>query len=88
MKTNIHASESRFRMATQTLAPASMASETTLPEYALHVTGAARLVLVINLSSFVAKETADEFRHLRGSEAFARWSALRPFHASAPCPPP
>ncbi len=82
MKTNIHASESLRRMMTQTRTPAHVAPETTLPEYALHVTGAVRLVLVINLSSFVAKETADDFRHLRGSEAFAE--ALRGLHPHAP----
>ena len=82
MKTNIHASESLRRMLTQTRTPAHVAPETTLPEYALHVTGAVRLVLVINLSSFVAKETADDFRHLRGSEAFAE--ALRGLHPHAP----
>jgi hypothetical protein len=69
-------------MATQTLVPARPASETNLPEYALRATGAARLVLVINLSSFVAKESADAFRHLRGSEAFAE--ALRVLHPHAP----
>ena len=62
--------------------PARAAADTTLPEYALRVTGAARLVLVINLSSFVTKETADAFRHLRGSEAFAE--ALRTLHPHAP----
>src|SRR5262245_10775114 len=82
MKTNIHASESRFPMATQTLVPAPTASDTTLPEYALRVTGAVRLMLVINLSSFVTKETADDFRHLRGSEAFAE--ALRSLRPRAP----
>src|ERR671932_323026 len=56
--------------------------DTTLPEYALRVTGAARLVLVINLSSFVTAETADDFRHLRGSEAFAE--ALRGLRPQAP----
>src|SRR5690349_3012779 len=69
-------------MATQTLLSARATSDTILPEYALRVTGAARLVLVINLSSFVAKETTDEFRHLRGSEAFAE--ALRGLHPRAP----
>jgi hypothetical protein len=82
MKTNIHASESLRRMMTQTRSPAHVAPETALPEYALRVTGAVRLVLVINLSSFVAKETADDFRHLRGSEAFAE--ALRALHPHAP----
>jgi hypothetical protein len=64
------------------LVPARSAPEMTLPEYALRATGAARLVLVINLSSFVAKETADDFRHLRGSEAFAE--ALRTLRPHAP----
>ena len=53
-----------------------------LPEAALHVTGAARLVLVINLGSFVVAPDADAFRHLRGSEAFA--AALRKLRPSAP----
>ena len=52
------------------------------PENALRVTGAARLVLVINLGSFVREDDADAFRHLRGSEAFA--SALRTLHPTAP----
>src|SRR4029453_16140467 len=82
MQTNIHSSESQFRMATQIVAPVRTAPETGLPEYALRATGAARLVLVINLSSFVAKETADDFRHLRGSEAFAE--ALRTLRPHAP----
>jgi hypothetical protein len=82
MKTNIHASESLSTMASHTMLPTHSIPETILPEYALRVTGAVRLVLVINLSSFVAKETADEFRHLRGSEAFAE--ALRGLHPQAP----
>jgi hypothetical protein len=53
-----------------------------LPEAALRVTGAARLVLVINLGSFVVASDADAFRHLRGSEAFA--AALRKLRPSAP----
>jgi hypothetical protein len=53
-----------------------------LPEAALRVSGAARLVLVINLGSFVVAPDADAFRHLRGSEAFA--SALRKLRPSAP----
>jgi hypothetical protein len=53
-----------------------------LPEAELHVTGAARLVLVINLGSFVVAPDADAFRHLRGSEAFA--AALRKLRPSAP----
>jgi hypothetical protein len=58
------------------------AQDTSLPEYALQATGAARLVLVINLSSFVAAPDADTFRHMRGSEAFA--AALRKLHPQAP----
>ena len=57
-----------------TLSPHA-APDAALPEYALRVTGTVRLVLVINLSSFVAEPDADAFRHLRGSEAFA--AALR-----------
>jgi hypothetical protein len=53
-----------------------------LPEEALRVSGAARLVLVINLGSFVAAPDADVFRHLRGSEAFA--AALRKLRPAAP----
>jgi hypothetical protein len=82
MKTNIHASESRLRMAMPTFVPIHLTPEAALPEYALRVTGAVRMVLVINLSSFVAPETADDFRHLRGSEAFAE--ALRALHPQAP----
>jgi hypothetical protein len=46
------------------------------------VTGAARLVLVINLGSFVVPPDADAFRHQRGSEAFA--AALRKLRPAAP----
>ncbi len=53
-----------------------------LPEAALRVTGTARLVLVINLGSFVVAPDADVFRHLRGSEMFA--AALRKLRPSAP----
>ncbi|MEO7913092.1 MAG: hypothetical protein ABIV47_25870 [Roseiflexaceae bacterium] len=53
-----------------------------LPEAALRVTGTARLVLVINLGSFVVESDADAFRHLRGSEMFA--TALRNLRPSAP----
>ncbi len=53
-----------------------------LPEAALRVSGAARLVLVINLGSFVVAPDADTFRHLRGSEAFA--AALRKLRPRAP----
>ena len=67
-------------MATQTTT--SFRAKAILPEEALRVTGAARLVLVINLGSFVAAPDADAFRHLRGSEAFA--DALRALHPSAP----
>src|SRR5689334_16117313 len=74
--------ESWRTMITQTLSPARAHPDALLPDYALRVTGAARLVLVINLSSFVASETADEFRHLRGSEAFA--AALRGLRPRAP----
>jgi hypothetical protein len=57
-------------------------SAPTLPEAALRMSGAARLVLVINLGSFVAEPDADAFRHMRGSEAFA--AALRKLRPSAP----
>jgi hypothetical protein len=53
-----------------------------LPEAMLRVTGSARLVLVINLGSFVVASDADLFRHLRGSETFA--AALRKLRPSAP----
>jgi len=71
----IFTSESLRRMATlsTTALPAKAAPE--LPEAALRVTGMARLVLVINLGSFVVAADADAFRHLRGSEPFA--AALR-----------
>lgn len=58
------------------------APDATLPEYALRATGAMRLVLVINLSSFVDPASADSFRHVRGSEPFA--AALRTLHPQAP----
>jgi hypothetical protein len=66
------------------LSTTSLPTTTTpvLPEAALHVTGAARLVLVINLGSFVVAPDADVFRHLRGSEEFA--AALRKLRPSAP----
>src|SRR6476469_1653542 len=57
-------------------------SSPVLPEAELRVTGAARLVLVINLGSFVVESDADAFRHLRGSEPFA--AALRKLRPSAP----
>jgi len=63
-----------------TALPAKAAPE--LPEAALRVTGTARLVLVINLGSFVVAADADAFRHLRGSEPFA--AALRKLRPSAP----
>jgi hypothetical protein len=85
MKANIHVtksvSESRKPMAAPILTPAQTRPEA-LPERALHATGAARLVLVINLSTFVAPESVDDFRHLRGSEAFAE--ALRNLRPHAP----
>src|SRR6266545_2560676 len=68
-------------MATGT-STAYQSSTAALPEQALRVTGAARLVLVINLGSFVADADADAFRHLRGSEAFA--AALRALRPTAP----
>ena len=81
-----------MRATTQAKAPSSMtsapattyaaATPARLPEEALRATGAARLVLVINLGSFVAPADADAFRHLRGSEAFA--AALRTLRPSAP----
>lgn len=67
-------------MAAPTPGPGSAPAD--LPELALRVTGTIRLVLVINLSSFVAPETLDDFRHLRGSEAFAE--ALRRLHPKSP----
>jgi hypothetical protein len=69
-------------MATDTLVPDHGLPETTQPEHTLRATGAIRLALVINLSSFVDRETADDFRHLRGSEAFAE--ALRNLHPHPP----
>jgi hypothetical protein len=69
-------------MATHATTSYHAATTATLPEEALRVTGAARLVLVINLGSFVAAPDADAFRHLRGSEAFA--AALRRQRPTAP----
>src|SRR5262249_11320413 len=69
-------------MATRATPSYRAAPDIDLPENALRVTGAARLVLVINLGSFVREDDADAFRHLRGSEAFA--SALRALHPTAP----
>ncbi|HEU5103207.1 MAG TPA: hypothetical protein VFU22_29505 [Roseiflexaceae bacterium] len=69
-------------MAALSTTSAHTLSAPALPEQALHVTGAARLVLVINLGSFVIASDADAFRHLRGSEAFAE--ALRKLRPSAP----
>ena len=54
-----------------------------LPEEALHVTGSARLVLVINLGSFVDEANADTFRHLRGSEARRHVREEVPFYTGA-----
>jgi hypothetical protein len=62
-----------------------VAEDHMLPEHALRVTGAARLLLVINLGSFVAEEDADAFRHLRGSESFA--AALRELRPQPPFGP-
>src|SRR5215216_1601752 len=67
-------------MLTTTSQPAT--AKPVLPEAALHVSGAARLVLVVNLGSFVVATDADVFRHLRGSEMFA--AALRKLRPSAP----
>lgn len=61
------------------------APDTVLPEYRLRVTGAVRLVLVINLSRFVDAPDAELFRHMRGSEAFA--AALRKLRPHAPFGP-
>ena len=69
-------------MATGTRTTYRPAEAARLPEDALRVTGSARLVLVINLSSFVEDADADTFRHLRGSEAFA--AALRALQPAAP----
>jgi hypothetical protein len=69
-------------MATLSTTSFPATSTLVLPEAALHVTGAARLVLVINLGSFVVAPDADVFRHLRGSEPFA--AALRKLRPSAP----
>lgn len=52
------------------------------PERAIHVTGSVRLVLVINLGSFVEPADAELFRHWRGSEAYAE--AVRGLHPHAP----
>src|SRR3954451_18150371 len=67
-------------MLTTTSQPAT--AKPVLPEAALHVSGAARLVLVVNLGSFVVASDADAFRHLRGTEMFA--AALRKLRPSAP----
>jgi hypothetical protein len=69
-------------MATRAPKTYHAATESALAEAALRVSGAARLVLVINLGGFVAAPDADAFRHLRGSEVFA--DALRALHPSAP----
>ena len=78
----IFTTESLRRMATLSTTSLPARSTPVLPEAALHVTGAARLVLVINLGSFVVASDADAFRHLRGSEPFA--AALRKLRLSAP----
>jgi hypothetical protein len=78
----IPTSESRRRMTMVRITSLPTASVPMLPEAALHMSGAARLVLVINLGSFVAEQDADAFRHLRGSEAFA--AMLRKLPPSAP----
>jgi hypothetical protein len=69
-------------MLTQHNAPFSSTDEPPAPEHALHVTGTGRLVLVINLSSFVAADDSDSFRHLRGSQGFA--DSLRKLRPHAP----
>src|SRR6266545_1250184 len=69
-------------MASGTITTYRPAATPRLPEEALRVTGSARLVLVINLGSFVDDADADAFRHLRGSEKFA--AALRALHPAAP----
>lgn len=69
-------------MASRAATTYSAVTPARLPEAALRVTGMARLVLVVNLGSFVHPADADEFRHRRGSEAFA--AALRGLHPSAP----
>jgi hypothetical protein len=51
--------------------PAAEPLPALLPEYEFRATGTARLVLVINTTSFVDDADADAFRHLRGSEPFA-----------------
>ena len=54
----------------------------TLPEYTIRATGMVRLILVINLGSFVQPADVDAFRHMRGSEAFAE--AIRALRPHAP----
>jgi hypothetical protein len=65
----------------QTQQPAPAASPA-LAEQELRLSGAARLALVLDLSRFVHPDDEHDFRHLRGSEAYA--DALR---ALAPLPP-
>ncbi|KAB8141883.1 hypothetical protein F8S13_17275 [Chloroflexia bacterium SDU3-3] len=65
-----------------TLAPTQTNSPTLPPEHLLRATGTLRLVLVINLGSFVDPADADMFRHLRGSESFA--AAIRGLQPQAP----
>lgn len=74
-----HTSESQGGMAARDHAPIDAAE---LPEHALRISGAVRLVLVINLGSFVAPADADTFRHARGSEPFA--AALRELRPQPP----
>ncbi len=69
-------------MISQTATTERPSPTTRPPEAALRVTGTARLVLVINLGSFVDEADADRFRHVRGSEAFA--STLRGLRPAAP----
>src|SRR5262245_62105299 len=69
-------------MASGTTTTYQRAATPRLREEVLRVTGSARLVLVINLGSFVGEADADAFRHLRGSESFA--AALRALHPAAP----
>ena len=58
-------------MSTRTASSDQAAPATALPEYMLCVTGAVRLVLVIDLSRFVDTPDADAFRHLViGRDAF------------------
>lgn len=82
MKSVVPPFESQNPMDALSSPPRPAAAPTDAPEYTLRVTGAVRLVLVINLGSFVVDDDADTFRHLRGSEAFA--AALRELEPQAP----